>query len=93
MVASVFTKLGLFLGRGQDGGCRWASPRVLKALAETMGPSTWLPPTSECVFPGAGGNLFPSQPQLEQGGLPAHLQGSEPTQGRAPPRSGSSCFL
>ncbi|XP_063490323.1 uncharacterized protein [Symphalangus syndactylus] len=42
----------------QDGGCRWASPRVLKALAETMGPSTWHPPTSEYVFPGVGGTCF-----------------------------------
>lgn len=37
MVVSMFTKLGLFLGRGQDGDCPWAPPRVPKATGRDNG--------------------------------------------------------
>lgn len=89
MVVSMFTKLGLFLGRGQDGDCPWAPPRVPKATGRDNGlqhlalhpPPPPPRPMSMCFASWSGGpRVFPRQPRLERR-LRAHLQAGTPHSG------------
>lgn len=59
MFASVFTELGLFLGRGQDGDGPW-SPQGPQAPGRDNGPRHLAPPTPASLLPGVGGPCVPT---------------------------------
>lgn len=92
MVVSVFTKLSLFLGRGQDGGFPWASPKVLKATGRDNGTQHLALAPNEYVLPEVGRLFVSKSTTAGARSLLAHLQILGPhthtRKGQAPTKPG-----